>query len=195
MHAVAAKAVQVNRQGGGEGLTFTGRHFGNRAFMEHETTDHLHVEGHHAERLHRFRIEFTHLRVEGGGQVDFPFVLPAGEFRLRVVHHILEFGSEAAEVKAEFRLEDVENTESAVTGFLAHRKGVDLDVVESRTVFQFLAEFRALGGKRRIVQGFQRHADSMNLLNNRAKLLHLAFMGCTKNLMEDGIYYAHCIPL
>ena len=44
MHAVAAEAVQVNREGGSKGLTFTGRHFGDGAFVEHEATDHLHVE-------------------------------------------------------------------------------------------------------------------------------------------------------
>ena len=191
---MAAKAVQVNRQGGGKRLTFTGRHFGNRTFVEHEAADHLHVEGHHAERLHRFRIEFADLRVDRGRHVDFPFVLAGGKFSLGGVGVLLQV-AELAEVEVVFGLEDVEDTQAAVTGFLANGEGFDLDVVEGRTVFQLFAELGALRGEGGVIQSFQGLACLVNLRDHGAELLHLAFMGGTENLVEYRINYAHNVPL
>ncbi len=195
VHAVATETVQVDGEGCGKGLTFTGRHFGNRALVEHEAADHLHVERHHAEGLHGFGVEFAHLRVEGGGQVDFPLVLAACELGLGRFHRALEFRTEAAEVEFEFRLEDIEDTQAAVTGFLAHGKRIDLDILEGGAVVELVAEFRALRGERRVVERLERRAGLVNLRDYRAKLLNLTFMGCPENLVEDGIYYAHRIPL
>ncbi len=192
---MAAEAVQVDGEGCGEGLTFTGRHFGNRTLVKHEATDHLHVEGHHAERLHRLGVEFAHLRVEGGGQVDFPFVLAASKFGLGRFHRALEFRTEAAEVETEFGLEDVEDTQAAVAGFLAHGEGFDLDVLEGGAVVEFFAEFRALRSERRIVQRLEGGTRLVNLGNDRTELLYLAFVGSPENLVKYGIYYAHRIPL
>ena len=195
MHAMTRKTVQVNREGGCKRLTFTGSHFGDGTFVEHEATDHLHVKGQHAERLHRFRIEFADLRIDGSRQIDFPFVLSAFEFGLSLVHGFLKFRAEAAKVKAEFRLENVEDTQAAVARFAADGKSLDLDIFERGAISQFFAEFRAFCSEGLIVQCFESLAGFVNLSNHRAELLHLAFMRCTKNLMEYCIYNAHGYPL
>ena len=184
MHAMTRKTIQINRKGSGKRLTFTRRHFSDGAFMKHKATDHLHIERQHAERLHRLRIEFADLRIDGSRQIDFPFVLPAFEFGLRLVHGVLKFRAEAAKVKAEFRLENVEDTQTAVASFAADRKSLDLDIFERGPISQFFAEFRTFCSKGLIIQRFKSLAGFVNLCNHRAKLLHLAFMRCTKNLME-----------
>ena len=194
VHTVARKTVQVNRQGGGKGLTFTGRHFGDGTFVEHEAADHLHVERHHAERLHRFGVKFADLRVHGGGQVDFPFVLAGGKFGLRGVHRFLELGAQAAKVEVVFGLENVEDTQAAVASFLAYGKGFDLDVFEGSAIPQLFAEFRTLGGQGGVIQGFQGFAGLMDLLDDRAQLLDLTFVRGTKDLVKNGIDYAHLFP-
>ena len=194
VHAMTAKAVQVNGQCGGKGLTFTGSHFGDGAFVEHEATNHLHVERHHAERFHGIGVELADLRVHSSGHVDFPFILASGKFCLGGVGVLLQV-AELAEVEAKFRLEDVEDTQAAVAGFLAHGKGFDLDIVEGRAVFKLFAEFRALRGKGGIVQSFQGLARLVNLRDYRAELLNFAFMGGTENLVEYRIDYAHNVPL
>ena len=194
MHTVARKTVQVNGQGSGKRLTFTGRHFGDGTFVEHEATDHLHVEGHHAERLHRFGVKFADLRVNGGGQVDFPFVLAGGEFGLRGVHRFLELGAQAAKVEVVFGLENVEDTQAAVASFLANGKGFDLDVFEGSAVLELFAEFRTLGGKGGVIQGFEGFAGLVDLFDDRAQLLDLTFVRGTKDLVKNGIDYAHLFP-
>ena len=194
MHAVARKTVQVNRESSGKRLTFTGSHFSDGTFVEHEATDHLHVERQHTERLHRIRIEFANLSVEGSREVDFPFVLSAFEFCLSLVHGFLEFRAETAKVKAKFRLEDVEDTETAVASFAANSKGINLDIVEGSSIIQFFAEFGALCSKFRVIKRCESLAGFVNLCNHRAELFHLTFMRCTKNLMEYCIYNAHGCP-
>ena len=130
MHAMASKAVQVNRESGSKRLTFTRRHFGNGTFVKHEATNHLHIERQHAERLHGFGVKFADLRIKGSRQIDFPFVLATFEFSLRLVCNFLKFRAEAAKVKAEFRLENVEDTQAAVASFAADSKSLDLDIFE-----------------------------------------------------------------
>jgi hypothetical protein len=44
MNALTGERVQVDRQGGGEGLAFTGAHFGNLARVQHHAAHQLHVE-------------------------------------------------------------------------------------------------------------------------------------------------------
>ena len=194
MHAVARKTVQVNRESSGKRLTFTGSHFSDGTFVEHETTNHLHVERQHAERLHGIRIEFANLGVEGSREVDFPFVLSAFEFSLGLVHSFLEFRAETAKVKAKFRLEDVEDTETAVASFAANGKGINLDIVEGSSIIQLFTEFSALCSKFRVIKRCESLAGFVNLCNHRAELFHLTFMRCTKNLMEYCIYNAHGCP-
>jgi hypothetical protein len=73
MDALARQRVQVDRQGGHQGLAFAGAHLGNLAVVEHHATDQLHVEvthlqralarlAHHGEGLGQQRIE----RLAGG---------------------------------------------------------------------------------------------------------------------------------
>ena len=162
--------------------------------MEHEATDHLHVERQHAERLHGIRIEFANLSVESSREVDFPFILSAFEFSLRLVHSFLEFRAETAKVKAKFRLENVEDTETTVTSFTANGKGVNLDIVEGSSIIQFFTEFSAFCSKFCVIKQCESLAGFVNLCNHRAELLHLTFMRCTKNLMEYCIYNAHGCP-
>ena len=47
MHAAAGQGIQVNRQGGYEGFTFTSRHLGNVSFMQGVTADELYIEVNH----------------------------------------------------------------------------------------------------------------------------------------------------
>ena len=48
MHPLARKCIQINWQGGGQGLAFTGTHFSNLALMQGNTTDQLNVKMAHA---------------------------------------------------------------------------------------------------------------------------------------------------
>ena len=45
MDAAAGERVQVHRRNSGEGLTFTGPHFGDFAFVEDDAAHELHVVG------------------------------------------------------------------------------------------------------------------------------------------------------
>ena len=49
MHALAGQRVQVNGQGGHQGLAFTGLHLGDAGAVQHDTTDDLHREVLHAQ--------------------------------------------------------------------------------------------------------------------------------------------------
>ena len=49
VHAFAGQGVEVDRQGGGEGLALARAHFGDLAAMEHHAAHELHVEVAHAE--------------------------------------------------------------------------------------------------------------------------------------------------
>ena len=42
--------IQVQGEGGDQGLTFTGLHFGNLALVQHDTADNLHIKGNHVPR-------------------------------------------------------------------------------------------------------------------------------------------------
>ena len=44
MHSLAGKRVEVGRQGGGQGFSFPGFHFGDHALVQPDSADHLHVE-------------------------------------------------------------------------------------------------------------------------------------------------------
>ena len=43
VHALAGERVQIDRQGGDQGLAFAGAHLGDAALMQHHPADHLHV--------------------------------------------------------------------------------------------------------------------------------------------------------
>ena len=47
MHTLAGQGVEVDGQGGHEGLTLTGGHLGDLAAVQHHTADNLHVVVHH----------------------------------------------------------------------------------------------------------------------------------------------------
>ena len=47
--ALAFEGIEIGRQGGDEGLAFTGLHFGDFAFVKHHAADQLHVEVAHVE--------------------------------------------------------------------------------------------------------------------------------------------------
>ena len=47
MHAAASEGVQINRQGGDEGLAFAGRHFRDLPSMEGDAANELDVKGNH----------------------------------------------------------------------------------------------------------------------------------------------------
>ncbi len=62
MHALAGERIQVDGQGGDQGLAFAGLHLGDLAVVQHHAADQLHVEvplaeralgclAHHGERL------------------------------------------------------------------------------------------------------------------------------------------------
>ena len=68
MHAIAGQCIQIGRQGGDQGLSFAGAHFGNLAMMQNHAADQLHVEvphsegslagfTHHGKRLRQQRIK------------------------------------------------------------------------------------------------------------------------------------------
>ena len=59
VHAVAAQGIQIDRQGGGEGLAFAGAHFGDLALVQGHASHQLHIEVTHAH--HPFR-PFSHHR-------------------------------------------------------------------------------------------------------------------------------------
>ena len=48
MHALAGQRIEVHRQGRHQGLTLTGAHLGDLAFVQGHTTNQLHVEVAHA---------------------------------------------------------------------------------------------------------------------------------------------------
>ena len=100
----------------------------------------------------------------------------------------------AAKVEVVFGLEDIEDTQAAVAGFLADGKGFDLDVFEGSAVLELFAEFRTLGGKGGVIQGFEGFAGLVDLLDDRAQLLDLTFVRGTKDLVKNGIDYAHLFP-
>ena len=53
VHTLAGQCVEVNRQGGRQGFTFTGPHLGNRAAVENDAAHELHIvvtHFHHANR-------------------------------------------------------------------------------------------------------------------------------------------------
>ncbi len=47
MHAFAGEGVEVGRERGYEGFTFTGGHFGDLTLVQHDTADQLYVVMHH----------------------------------------------------------------------------------------------------------------------------------------------------
>ena len=49
MHAAPAQSVQIDGQGGDQGFSFTGLHFGDLALVQHHAADQLHVEVPHLE--------------------------------------------------------------------------------------------------------------------------------------------------
>ncbi len=53
MNAFAGQGVQIGRQGGGQGLAFTGLHFGDFSLMQHHTADELRIEMAHLQCPHR----------------------------------------------------------------------------------------------------------------------------------------------
>ena len=50
MHALAGERVEIDRQGGDQGLAFAGLHLGDGAFVQHHAADQLDVEMALAER-------------------------------------------------------------------------------------------------------------------------------------------------
>ena len=55
VHALVGDRVQIHRQRGHQGFTFTGTHLGDFALVQHHTADQLYVKMTHAERaLRRF---------------------------------------------------------------------------------------------------------------------------------------------
>ena len=47
MHAAAGQGVEINRQGGDQGLAFAGGHFGDLALVQGDAADQLDVKGDH----------------------------------------------------------------------------------------------------------------------------------------------------
>ena len=93
VHPAAAQGVQVGRQGGHQGLAFTGFHLGDLALMQHDAADQLHVEVPHLEAAHR---GFTHGReclrqevIEGLPAFN-PFFEPAGQGPHFLIAHRLQ---------------------------------------------------------------------------------------------------------
>ena len=50
MRAAPGEGIEIERQGGDEGLAFAGGHFRDAAAVQHDAADELHVEVHHVPR-------------------------------------------------------------------------------------------------------------------------------------------------
>ena len=53
MHAFSRQCVQISRQGGGQGFTFTGFHFRDLALMKNDPPNQLNIKMPHVQRAHR----------------------------------------------------------------------------------------------------------------------------------------------
>jgi hypothetical protein len=112
MRALAAQRVEVEGQGGGEGFPFTGLHFGDAPFVEHDAADHLNVEvalpnradGCFAHQRERFRQQFFELCPFGDLPLEFSGLRPdfflgellnGGFQRVNVVNRFAVLGKRA----------------------------------------------------------------------------------------------------
>ena len=132
MDAFAGEGVEIDGEGGDEGFTFTGGHFGDFAAMEDNTADELdvvvdHVPGNHVAAGHPVvEVDGFVVAVAAGDDVDV--VASDGEFAVVVGGGYDDFG-----VLGE-----------AAGGFLDHAEGFGEDVVEDFLGFLVRVFFECL---------------------------------------------------
>ena len=201
MHTVAGEGVEEHGQSCHEGLTFTRRHLGNLALMQHDTTEQLHVVVNHvpghlvttcnpvvvpdgfvAVDVHKVVLG-GQVAVEVGGSHDDIAILRFGKTACRVLHD----GIYRREHLGQSLLEEVEHRGLLFVNLLKDRLAL-VDVGVLNLIFQFgnlcalvlhliLQEgfdLIHLGAKLVVGEFLNVWLHSQNLLNNRANLLDVA---------------------
>ena len=212
VHAIAGKCVQEYRERGHEGFSFTGRHFGDVAFMQGHAAYELHVvvyhvpfheiaSGHPFVFIHRLVAVYGYeivfhgklaVKIVGRNHYGFRLLEPAG----RIFHDGENLGQELVQCRLHvvqaliLQLVDfgIDFLALVYIGFLDFRPQFRrfLFLCRRRAAY-FITDFRQPVTQPVVVQCFYGRGCSVDFINVRTYGFEVVFGFCPENFADKGV--------